>query len=224
MSRKDHPTILHTHIAPTLAHTLMRTVLSSCRLTVTNQDFFEERASSGKNMIFVSWHNRLTVLPYYYHYRYGFNNLTMMVSQSRDGEMLKRLLEKYGIETVRGSTSRGGASAIKTMIRVARAGRDTAVSLDGSKGPRCKVQLGALLLAQITGLPLVPLTVDMTKKIVLKTWDRMMIPLPFGRVYAMFADPMYIPRDAKNLTIYQQRLQETMERICAEVEAKVIET
>jgi len=141
----------------------------------------------------------------------------MMVSRSKDGEVMKGILEKYKIEAIRGSGSRGGSSAVKTMIRIARSGRDTAISLDGSKGPRYEVQSGALLLAQLTGLPLVPLTFDTTKKKVLNTWDKMIIPLPFGHIHAKFADPIFIPRDTKDIAPYQQQLQETMDKICADV-------
>ncbi len=216
-SRKDKVTLLHTHIAPNAVYLLSRGILSTCKLSIENGEYFKERAYEGKNMIFCSWHSRLVVLPYYYYNLYKFTNLTMMVSQSKDGEIMKRILNKYNIETIRGSTTRGGSSAVKTMVRIARSGRDTAVSLDGSKGPRYKVQPGALLLAQLTGLPLVPLTFDTTKKKVLNTWDKMIIPLPFGHIHAKFADPIFVSRDAKDLAPYQLQLQETMDKICADV-------
>ena len=217
MSKKDNTTLLHTHIAPLSAYYLSRGILSTCKLTVENADFFEKRARNGKNMIFVSWHNRLLVLPYYYYFLYNFTNLAMMVSHSKDGEIMKRLLEKYKIEAIRGSSSRGGSSAVKTMIRIAKSGKDTAVALDGSKGPRYEVQPGALLLAQLTGLPLVPLTYDTTRKKVLNTWDKMIIPLPFGHIHAKFADPIFVPREAKDLEPYRFQLQETMNSLCEEV-------
>ena len=83
------------------------------------------------------------------------------------------------------------------------------------------MQPGALLLAQMTGLPLVPLAFDTTRKITLKTWDRMIIPLPFGHVHATFADPVYIPRETRELAPYIEQLQQTMNRICADVEERV---
>ena len=130
---------------------------------------------------------------------------------------LALLNEKYKIEAIRGSSSRGGSSAVKTMIRIAKSGKDTAVALDGSKGPRYEVQHGALLLAQLTGLPLVPLTYDTTRKKVLNTWDKMIIPLPFGHIHAKFADPIFVPREAKDLEPYRFQLQETMNSLCEEV-------
>jgi len=219
--RKDNVTLLHTHIAPNAVYFLSRGILSTCKLSIENGEYFKERALEGKNMIFCSWHSRLIVLPYYYYNLYNFTNLSMMVSRSKDGEVMRGILEKYKIETIRGSSSRGGSSAVKTMIRIARSGRDTAISLDGSKGPRYKVQPGALLLAQLTGLPLIPLTFDTTRKKVLNTWDKMIIPLPFGHIHAKFADPIFVPRDTKDLAPYQQQLQEAMDTICADVASLV---
>ena len=215
MSRKDRYTLLHTHIGPNAIFGLMRGVLSTCRVSLTNEQFFEEHCRAGRNAIFGSWHNRLLALPYYYYYRYGFHNLTLMVSKSRDGELFRRLLAKFAIETVRGSTTRGGLGAMKLLIQVARSGRDTALALDGSKGPRYRVQPGALLLAQMSGVPLIPLAFDITRKIVLPTWDHMIMPLPCGRIYAAFADPLYIPRHVTDLTPYQDALQDDMDYLCA---------
>lgn len=218
MSRKDKVGLLHTVIAPNAVFGLLRGIFSTCRVTTINARFFEERCRDGKNNIFVSWHDRLLALPYYYHYRYGFTNLTMMVSRSRDGEMLKRLLGKFDIETVRGSTTRGGMAAMKELIRIGRMGRDTALALDGSKGPRHVVQPGSLLLAQMTGLPLLPLACQATIKIEMPTWDRLIVPIPFCRIVAEFAEPMFIPRDAHDLTPYLQQIQTTMDRICSRLD------
>jgi hypothetical protein len=221
MSRKDQIGLLHTHIGPSVLFGLMRTVFATCRVTLTNEQFFEQRGRAGGNMIFGSWHSRLLALTYYYKYRYNFRNLTLMVSRSRDGELFKRLLTKFDIESVRGSTTRGGIGATTVMVRIARSGRDTALSLDGSKGPRYTVQPGALLLAQMTGVPLVILSYDISHKIVLRTWDRMIVPLPFGHVYAAFADPLYIPRDTPDLTPYMRIVQHEMDYLCAFVAMQV---
>ena len=221
MSRKDNITLLHTHIAPSAVFWLLRGVLSSCRVTMINARLFEERCTTGKNNLFVSWHNRLLALPYYYRYLYGFRNLTLMASRSRDGELFCRLMDKFEIETVRGSTTRGGIAAMKELIRIGRSGRDTALAIDGSKGPRCIVQPGALLLAQMTGLPLLPLACQASMRVHLPTWDRTIVPLPFSRIAIEFAEPVYIPRDTKDLTPYLHELQKTMDGLCAHLDRLV---
>jgi lysophospholipid acyltransferase (LPLAT)-like uncharacterized protein len=218
MSRKDNPNLVHTHIGPSGLYWLIKLVLATCRVSVYNGQFFKHNADNGKNMILVAWHNRLVTLPYYYRHMYGLKNLTMMVSMSRDGEMFKRLLAKFDIDCVRGSTTRGGMSAVKTLIRETRKGRDTAISLDGSKGPRYVAQPGSLLMAQMTGMPVIPVTVDASRKYELNTWDRMIVPKPFSHLHGMFGEPMYIPRDTRDLEPYRIKLQESMDRICAEVE------
>ena len=218
MSRKDNLTLIHTHIGPAVLYGLLRMGLGSCRVTVHNDEYFKSRGESGQNMLLVSWHSRLIPLSYYYRYLYGFTNLTIMVSKSRDGELFKRLLEKFKIETVRGSTTRGAMAAMKELIRVARRGRDTSLALDGSKGPKEVVQPGSLLLAQMTGVPLVPVVLSATWKYELPTWDRMLLPLPFSHIHALFAEPLYIPRETKDLEPYREQLQKTMQTASAEVE------
>lgn len=221
MSRKDHPNLIHTHIGPFGLYWLIRSVLATCRTTVENDGFFRKTAEAGKNMILVSWHNRLVILPHYYNHMYGLKNLTIMVSMSRDGEMFKRLLAKYDIECIRGSTTRGGRSAVKALIRETRKGRDTSIALDGSKGPRYIVQPGALLMAQMTGMPIVPITVAANRKYELNTWDRMIVPKMFARLHGIFAEPMYVPRHIRDLEPYRLQLQETMDCICTAAEERV---
>ena len=221
MSRKDNVTLLHTHIAPNVLFWLMRSTLSTCRVTTENEAFFLEHCGAGRNLVFGCWHSQLLVLPYYYYYRYGFTNLAMMVSRSRDGEIMQRLVGKYKIESVRGSRTRGGSAAMKTLIRIARSGRDTSVALDGSQGPCRIVQPGALLLAQMTGIPVLPLAVGVKPCIRLHTWDRMVVPLPFARVHGVFAEPIYVPRKTRDLAPYIDRLQQTMRQIDARAAAEV---
>jgi len=218
MSRKDHPNLVHTHIGPTALCWLIKCITAVCRVSVHNGEIFKKNAENGRNMIVASWHNRLITLPYYYRYMYDLKNLTMMVSKSRDGEMFKRLLAKFDIECVRGSTTRGGLSGVKSLIRETRKGRDTAIALDGSKGPRYVVQPGALFLAQMTGMPIMPVTVSASRKFEFNTWDRIIVPKPFSHIHGLFGDPLYVPRDTRDLEPYRLQLQETMDRICAEVE------
>jgi lysophospholipid acyltransferase (LPLAT)-like uncharacterized protein len=218
MSRKDNHTLLHTHIGPIGLYWLIKFITTSCRVSVYNGEAFKKNAENGRNMIIASWHNRLFTLPYYYRYMFGLKNLIMMVSKSRDGEMFKRLLAKFDIECVRGSTTRGGISAVKSILRETRKGRDTAIALDGSKGPRYVAQPGSLFLAQMTGMPIMPVTIEASRKYEFNTWDRMAVPKPFSHIHGVFGEPIYVPRDASDLEPYRLQLQEIMDRICAEAE------
>ncbi len=213
MSKKKQPNIVHKFLAPNIFYALQRGLLATCRYSSSNYKVAGNFIENNKNMIFAAWHGRLLLFPYYYRYIHGRKNLCIMASQSRDGEMIKRILGKFDIETVRGSTSRGGISAMKALIKATKSGKDTALTVDGSKGPVFKVQPGILLLAQTSGIPIIPLAYDASKKIVLNTWDKLIIPLPFSRIHIAFGDLIYVPKDAKDFEPYRQKLQESMDKI-----------
>ncbi len=219
--RKDKVTVLHRAIAPWALYWLTRALFCTCRMRMINAEECERMLRADGNVIFGSWHGRLLALLHCYARYYGFKKLTLMVSRSRDGEMFARMLARYGVGAVRGSSSRGGTAALKELVRVCRAGHDTAISLDGSKGPRAVMQPGALLLAQLAGRPLVPLAYDATRKLTLKTWDRLIIPLPFSTIYVQLGAPIQIPRDTRDLAPYQQHVQAAMDAISAELAQRV---
>src|SRR5262249_15868643 len=122
--------------------------------------------------------------------------MAALVSASKDGGIVARILEHYGVQPVRGSSSRRGAQALLELTTWAEQGCDIAITPDGPRGPRYQVQDGAMSLAQLTGLPIVAVAVHVKWKICLNSWDRFQIPLPFTRVDMEFSDPVRVPREA----------------------------
>src|SRR5579862_1158337 len=134
--------------------------------------------------IFVFWHNRIFLLPYlfrkHWHSRQR-DRVAVLVSASRDGEKLARVLSKFHMICVRGSSSRRGKEALRELTRLMGEGYDVGITPDGPRGPRYHCQDGAISLAQLTGAPIIPVSWDVTRKVVVKSWDGFMVPLPFGR-------------------------------------------
>jgi lysophospholipid acyltransferase (LPLAT)-like uncharacterized protein len=124
------------------------------------------------------------------------HQIAAIVSASKDGGVVARVLEHFGAEPVRGSSSRRGPQALLELTTWAERGYDLAITPDGPRGPRYTVQPGALALAQLTGQPLVPAAYCLRWKICLKSWDRFQIPLPFGRAVMKFGEPLRVPREA----------------------------
>jgi lysophospholipid acyltransferase (LPLAT)-like uncharacterized protein len=120
-------------------------------------------------VIFCLWHNRLAI-SMMVHRRYP-RKLAALVSASRDGALLAAVLTRFGVVQIRGSTSRRGPQALLELTNRARKGYDLAVTPDGPKGPRYVVQAGVIALAQLTGLPIVPVTCNTRRKLCLKSWD-----------------------------------------------------
>ena len=142
-------------------------------------------------VIFCIWHNRLA-LSMVVHRRYP-RKLAALISASKDGAFLAAILLQYGVQAVRGSTSRRGPQALLELTNLMRRGYDVAITPDGPRGPRYVVQEGIVSLAQLTGLPIVPVTCNTQGKICMKSWDRFQIPLPFARCEMVFHEPIRVP-------------------------------
>ena len=124
--------------------------------------------------------------------------LAVMVSASRDGALLTAVLECFKVQPVRGSTSRRGRQALLELTTWAERGYDLAITPDGPRGPCYQVQEGIMSLAQVTGLPIIPVSYNLKWKIRSKSWDRFQVPIPFSHCEMVFDTPILVPRDASD--------------------------
>jgi len=174
-------------------------------VTVTVRFRLDDRSgpfsgAPGEKFIFAVWHNRLALCLMLYR-RYAIRSepdrrMAAIVSASRDGGMLARILEHFNVEPVRGSSSRRGGQALREMVSWAERGCDLGITPDGPRGPCYKVQEGVISTAQLTGLPIVPASYHLNWKIRLKSWDRFQVPLPFARCEVSVGKIMRVPREA----------------------------
>ena len=142
----------------------------------------------GRPFILAFWHRYLILMRYCYR----GTRMSVLVSQSWDGELTSQTLAHLGIDTCRGSSTRGGAGALRDLLRRARSGSDLAFTPDGPKGPLRKVQPGVIIAAAMSGLPIQPVALGATKRKLLRSWDRMLVPLPGSRVDIVFGAPLAI--------------------------------
>ena len=154
-------------------------------------------AGRDKPFIICVWHNRLAYAMYAYRdsiKSVSGRRLAAMVSASKDGAFLVEILRAFDIEPVRGSTSRRGRQALLELSRQMKAGLHLAITPDGPRGPCYEIQDGILSLAQVTGLPIIPLGCASKRKYRFKSWDRFQLPLPFTRCDVEYGEPLHIPR------------------------------
>jgi lysophospholipid acyltransferase (LPLAT)-like uncharacterized protein len=152
--------------------------------------------------IFCIWHNRLALSMAIYH-RYvkdarPSKGLVAMISASKDGSLLAHILEKFAVQPVRGSTSRRGRQALLEATTWVQKGFHAAITPDGPRGPRYQIKEGIVALAQVTGAPIVPVTVWLSRKVCLRSWDGFQIPLPFARCEIRLGAPIRVPREASD--------------------------
>jgi len=182
-----------------LIYAVVQTVAATLRFKLEDRSGFFHGAPR-EQMIFALWHNRLALSAILYR-RYVLchkreRRIAGMVSASRDGGLLSEIFARFGIEPVRGSSSRRGPQALREMVSRAEAGYDLAITPDGPRGPCYTVQEGVIATSQLTGLAIVPVSYQLNWKIRLKSWDRFQIPLPFARCRVTVGQPVRVGRDA----------------------------
>ncbi len=152
-----------------------------------------------KQAIYCFWHNRLALcVKIYFKFsraHHAAPGVAGLVSASKDGAFLSAIFHRFGVQPVRGSSSRRGAQALLELNSWAQRGYDLAITPDGPRGPRYVLAEGAITLAQITGLPLVPSSHHFNWKFSLNSWDKFQIPLPFARCDVFVGKTFNIPRE-----------------------------
>ena len=148
----------------------------------------EQLEKSGHGLIYAIWHNQQLFLLY----PYRGQKIAALISQSSDGEYIARCLPKFGMIAVRGSSTRGGTRALIKLLQATREGYRPMLTPDGPRGPIYKVQNGILFLARKTGLPIIPVGSALSHKFKVHSWDRMRIPLPFGKTALCYGTPVYV--------------------------------
>jgi len=166
------------------------------------QQHVERRVwSGGTPVVLAFWHGRMLYFVHLYHR----HRLTVLVSRSRDGEFISRILQRFGVHVTRGSSSRGGARGLLAMTRQVRRGYHAALTPDGPRGPRYAVQPGIVTLAQKTGATILPMTYSARWQKVLRSWDGFVVPFPFSRVVVIYGAPISVPAQASPPVLQAKR-------------------
>jgi lysophospholipid acyltransferase (LPLAT)-like uncharacterized protein len=171
-----------------LAYIFIYLVGKTIRLKVIGEEKVRTARKKTENVIYAFWHNRMLLLVYAHRHR-GIN---VIVSRSRDGELIARTAQRFGFEAVRGSSSSGGGPAQLRLLKKLTGGVDAAVAPDGPRGPRYRVQMGVIHLGQKSGCPVIPVAVSASRKLVLKSWDGLRIPCPFARAVLIYGEPVEV--------------------------------
>ncbi len=170
---------------------LVGALMATIRFRTEHRERFDAYADAGKPVLYAAWHGRLLPLTYYHRGR----GLGAMISRSADGDYIARIAAGWGFDAIRGSTSRGGREALREVVRRVRSGQSVALTPDGPRGPRQKVQPGVVRAAQLAGVPILPVTAGCNRAWWPGSWDRLCIPKPFSRVLVVYGSPRHVPRD-----------------------------
>lgn len=147
-------------LLPRIGAWLIRMIGRTLRPDAQKNGAIFAKGRGRRPVIAAFWHDQQLLMPLFYR----GPGATVLISRHRDGELIARILARFGMEAVRGSTTRGGPAALRRLIELGRLGRDLILTPDGPRGPRHVAQKGAVLLARATGLPIVPVAVAYSKK------------------------------------------------------------
>jgi lysophospholipid acyltransferase (LPLAT)-like uncharacterized protein len=160
--------------------------------------------------IYCFWHQ--CVLPCTAYFRKS--NAVILISQSFDGELITRILRMFGLDAVRGSSSRKAREGLLGLKHVIDAGRTAIFTADGPRGPIYQTKMGPIKLAQITGAPIGAFHLQPERAWVINSWDRFLVPKPFTRIVVSWAQWTHVPTDlpAEQFETKRQELNEALER------------
>jgi hypothetical protein len=176
-------------VACWVTHCYIRFVYLTNRWSVEGGDWTRLLTRNGRTFIIAFWHGRLLMMPLAWH---GLTSFHMLISAHRDGRIIAGAMTYFGIETIAGSTTRGGSSALREILKRLKQGGCVGVTPDGPRGPPMTVSIGIVNIARLAGVPIVPLTYATSRRRVLATWDRFHLALPFGRGLFLFGEPIEV--------------------------------
>ncbi len=204
---------------------LLRLYWRSVRLRVSGEERIEHLLASKTRFIPCAWHQRqIFAIAYLIRLRKRGVQPGALISPSKDGELAARLLDELGVQAVRGSGRRSGALAMRDMyLAIKEQDLSPLIAPDGSTGPPHEFKPGAIMLARLSGSPVVPLSFACTAGIKLRSWDRLLLPLPFSRVEVVIGEPVLLD-PAISMTESPETIAEMgahLDAVEAEAEARV---
>jgi lysophospholipid acyltransferase (LPLAT)-like uncharacterized protein len=182
---------------------ILRLIGATLRSTMSfDSDSIDPELTQYHARIFPFWHR--CVLPATYLFR--DRRLAVMTSRSTDGEYIARVIQRFGFLAIRGSSSRGGSQALLEMRTLIQNNGSGVFTIDGPRGPRFVAKRGPVLLASMTGAPIIPFYVAVKSAWVLNSWDRFVVPKPFSRIHTHFAEKIYVPPGLDDAALEEYRL------------------
>jgi lysophospholipid acyltransferase (LPLAT)-like uncharacterized protein len=170
----------------------MRVVYFTNRWRRVRFDIAERVLAAERRVVICFWHGRLLMMPFGL---FGPRPFGVMISSHRDGRVIARVIRPFGIEPVSGSSSRQPMKALRNAARLCRGGSLVGITPDGPRGPRQRAAPGAVMLAELADAVLLPVSYATSRRRTLGSWDRFLLPLPFGRGVFVIGQEIAVPAD-----------------------------
>ncbi len=200
-----------------LAAFYIRLAYAANRWQRRNYEVFDRLIAGKRRVVVCFWHGRLLMMP---HARHGARPYDVMISGHRDGQVIARAMARFGIGVVTGSSSRQPAKALRKAARLCRDGSFLCITPDGPRGPRMRAAAGAVMTAALAHAVLLPVGYGVSRRWTLDSWDRFVVPLPFGRGVFVAGEPIEVPArmDEPAREALRLRLEAALNAVTAEAD------
>ncbi len=188
---------------------------------IRNINNFYDNLEKYGSVIFIAWHGRMPMIPYFWDKR---KVLKALVSPHRDGQMIVGLLRRFGIGNISGSSNEHANSAAVSLLRELQSGTTIAIIPDGPRGPSMTMSQSPVYYAQKTGKPIIGVTYSIANsKIIEKSWDRMLFPKPFNKGICAVTRPFFVPHDAskEQLEVYRRQIEDELNNLTWELDKEL---
>lgn len=187
----------------------------TCRVKYFGKEIEEQLKKQGQTWIYAAWHENTAMTAWFIRNE----NVAMMASDSKDGELIARGISLFGNIPVRGSASKGGAKAVKAMVKLLKQGHSAAITPDGPRGPVRQLQKGVLYISLMSGSPIVAAHIAASREWIFPSWDKHRLPKLFSKVVVSYSEPYFVDRNKLNqseaavIAEVQQLMQQNVERV-----------
>ena len=168
-------------------HWYIRFVYLTTSWSIEGAEWPRRLRAEGKPFILAFWHGRLLMIPMAWR---RLAPMHMLISAHPDGQIIADAVTYFGVDSIAGSTSRGGSAALRTMLKRLKAGDCVGITPDGPRGPAMSASTGIVNLARLARVPIVPITYATSRRRMLATWDRFHLPWPFGHGVYLWGEPI----------------------------------
>jgi len=200
---------LRCKLLPFLAYWIIRIVSSTFKIKYINREIFDKNISNNKKILLAFWHQRQFALVN----SHKDFKICLITSLSKDGDIQTAIMKRFGYRCVRGSSSKGGVSALKGAIREIICGYNMAIAVDGPRGPIYEVKDGILFIARVCDSIIIPVSSSAKKAIIFnKAWDKYILPLPFTKVVIIYGNPIVFKK-GDDINFKREELKKELDRI-----------
>jgi lysophospholipid acyltransferase (LPLAT)-like uncharacterized protein len=190
------------NILPPILWAVIHLWCKTIRVKILNPEMEREIREKPGRAVYTFWHSHQFYI--FYHFR-GLHKYHMLVSPSKDGDILANVGKWFGYKVVRGSSFKRTLPGTRECIDLLKKDAKVVIIADGSRGPYHLAQQGSVQLSRITGAPIYTLTYEAHPKHEFSSWDRSILPLPFSKVTLNYGTPITVPPDADKETIRQKQ-------------------